>query len=850
MSAKNRQLRTATGWTAIAILSVAAGLLGGWHAHNKLLLAQLTSARNYASAFLPEEMPGAAAADLRPKSPIYLELKHRLERMQQVDQRLRLLYLLHHDNATGRTTFIADSQPDNANLLHPGDEFKIDGNEALVETLRLGEPVARPPVAGKDGASIMTGYAPLTGRDGATTDFILGMEVWPAEWNLVYWREAIPPLLYVWLLLGLPFGIYLNLRRHRQQREALRNLSEAMEQSRSAVMIVSVESRIEYVNAGLCQQVGYSRRELIGKPWRDFQQVETSPELLAEMVAAVHAGRSWHGEWYLRRKSGELYVVRGDISPVKSRDGRIISFVAVFDDMTESKRAESLLRAALDRAEAGDRAKSHFLATMSHEVRTPLNGIVGFTSLLMEMPLTPEAREYVQTIQTSGEALIQLTGDILDFARIESGSLKLEAQPTNPRAVVEDAVDLFAVPANERGLHLLHWVEDDVPAAILIDDVRLRQILANLVGNAVKFTEQGSVSVTLQRIAGTPEWLRFSVKDTGIGIAVEHQGALFRPFQQVDDTTTRRYGGTGLGLAISRNLVEMMGGEIELQSVPGEGSTFSFKIPSHPIAGVPRTPPRLTGLKLAVAAAPGVCRDQLSALATRWGAIPVATDHWTKLAGLEADVACVDLAKEEVNILAEAPPGSIPWPVERAFALVPIGLESEVRKRLAVHFGQLISKPPHHDALAGIIAGVVAGAVPERPQPRAFGLNVLVVEDNVVNQRLVQRLLTNLGCRSALAGNGRIGLEALRASPFDLVLMDLHMPELDGLGAISKIRGGEAGDAAQHVWITVLTADARSEQKDKVFQTGANDYLVKPVGLSDLGKSLQRFVDHSGTTGA
>jgi PAS domain S-box-containing protein len=847
MIAKNRQLRTVIGWTAITALSVTAGLLGGWHAHNKLLLDHLTAAQHYASAFLPEEMPGGGTGDLAAKSPLYLELKHRLERLRQGDPQVRLLYLLHHDNATGRTTFIADSQPENnASLLHPGDEFLVNGNEALVQTLRLGQSVARPPIA-KDDAYVMTGYAPLVGPDGATTEFILGVEAAPGEWRLVYWREAIPPLLYVWFLLGLPFAVYRNQLRHRQQREALRNLSEAMEQSRSAVMILSVENRIEYVNAGLCQQVGYSRRELIGKPWRDFQQAETTPEVLAEMAATVHAGRSWHGEWYLRRKSGELYVVRGDISPVKNREGRIISFVAVFEDMTDSKRTEALLRAALDRAEAGDRAKSQFLATMSHEVRTPLNGIVGFTSLLAEMPLAPEAREYVQTIQTSGEALIQLTGDILDFARIESGSLKLEAQPASPRAVVEDALDLFAVQAAERGIYLLHWVEEDVPAAILIDDARLRQVLANLVGNAVKFTEAGSVSVTLQLIPGTPAWLRFAVKDTGIGIAAEHQGALFKPFRQVDESTTRRYGGTGLGLAISRNLVEMMDGEIEMHSVLGEGSTFSFRIPSNPAAGLPRTPPRLDDLKLAVVAAPGACRDQFEALARRWGAIPVSADDWTQLAGLEADVACIDLSKADVAMLAEAPAGSIPWPAARAFGFVPIGLDGEVRKKLLVHMGHLINKPPHHDAVAGIIAGVASESVPEKPPQRNFGLNALVVEDNVVNQRLVQRLLTNLGCTSTVAGNGLIGLETLQAMPmpFDLVLMDLHMPELDGLGAIAKIRGGEAGDAAKNIWITVLTADARSEQKDKVFETGANDYLVKPVGLSDLGKSLQRFAERA-----
>jgi len=846
MSANNRKSKTALGWIAILVLATVAGLLGGWHAHNKLLLEHLTAAKHYASAFLPEEMPSTNPKDLLPTSPVYQEIKHRLERLQGVDSRVRLLYLLRHDNTTGRVSFIADSQDgDSPELLHPGDEFAVGNNQALANTLRTGLPDARAPVADRDNNYIMAEYAPITARDAGQNEYILGVEALPVEWTAAYWREATPPFLYVWLLLGLPFGLYQTQRRHRQQREALRNLSEAMEQSHSAVMIVSLESRIEYVNAGLCQQIGFSRRELIGKLWRDFQQPETGAELLADMVATVHAGRSWHGEWFNRRKSGELYVVRGDISPVKNRDGRIISFVAVFEDMTESKRAETLLRAALDRAEAGDRAKSQFLATMSHEVRTPLNGIVGFTSLLAEMPLTAEAREYVQTIQTSGEALIQLTGDILDFARIESGSLKLESQPANPRAIVEDTLDLFAVQATARDVHLLHWVEDDVPAAILIDDARLRQVLTNLVGNAVKFTEKGSVSVTLRLIAGDPAWLSFEVRDTGIGIPPEHQKELFKPFRQVDESTTRRYGGTGLGLAISRNLVEMMGGQIDLVSVFGEGSTFTFKVPAIAVASLPRVPPRLNDLKLAVAAPNSACRDQLEALIKRWGATYVAAEHWSKLGGLEADVACIDLTKSDVVLLADAPVGFVPWPAARAFALVPIGLDGDLRRKLSVHFGQLISKPPHHDALAGIIAGVAAETIPDKPQQRSYGLNVLVVEDNVVNQRLVQRLLTNLGCKSAIAGNGRIGLEALTASPvpFDLVLMDLHMPELDGLGAISRIRGGAAGDNARSVWITVLTADARTEQKDKVFVAGANDYLVKPVGLTDLGRSLQRYVE-------
>jgi PAS domain S-box-containing protein len=846
MPTKARKIKVASGWCAIGALSVVAFLLGGRHAHNKLLLQHLTSARHYASAFLSEEIPTSDPKDLLPTSPVYRRLERRLARLERVDSGVRRLYLLRHDLKSGRVVYVADSAPDAAaDLLHPGDDFPVVDNPGLQDILRTGQPVARPPVAGKGNESIMVGYAPVATRDKGFTEFILGFEAFPVEWNSVYWREAVPAFLYVWLALGLPFAIYQSQRRHRQQREALRNLSEAMEQTRSAVMIVSDESRIEYVNAGLCQQIGFSRRELIGKLWRDFQQPETNPEALAEMVASVRAGRSWHGEWYNRRKNGELYVARGDISPVKSREGRIISFVSVFEDTTEAKRTEAALRAAVERAEAGDRAKSQFLATMSHEVRTPLNGIVGFTSLLAEMPLTAEAREYVQTIQTSGEALIQLTGDILDFARIESGALKLDAQPTNPRAVVEDTLDLFAVQANERGIPLLHWIEEDVPAAILSDEPRLRQVLANLVGNAIKFTEKGTVSVRLSVQPGEPGWLIFQVIDTGIGIRAEHQGALFKPFRQVEEGTTRRFGGTGLGLAISRNLVELMGGQIELKSAFGEGSTLTFQVPAVVVPGVPRTPPGLSYLKLAVAAAPGPCRDELEALVKRWGATYLGVDHWSSLGETKADLVCVDLTNEDVGRIAGMPAGCIPWPPGRSFALVPVGLDSEVRRKLSVHFGNLVSKPAHHDAFAGIIAGVVAAAPADKPPPRNFGLNVLVVEDNVVNQRLVQRLLANLGCKSAVAGNGRISLDTLGASPvpFDVVLMDLHMPELDGLGAIHCIRAGEAGEGPKQAWITVLTADARPEQREKVIAAGANDYLVKPVGLVDLGRSLQRYVE-------
>lgn len=836
MSLNSRKTRSAFSWTLIGGLCLATGLVQGSRARAKYLSDRADHSSQLAGMILRQD------AD-HPLS----QIGPRLARMKQADASIVRLSVLQRDAKSGQTHVIADAQGMAAPGSHGGLLYAPAAPEDFEDMVRTAEPVASAPVENPDGAKVIAAYAPIADPGAGSTDYVLAAEFDSSDWSAAGWDTGLRWAGYVALVLGLPYGWRRASQRQEEQRSALRNLSEAMEQSRSAVMIVNLESRIEYVNAGLCAQIGYSRRELIGKPWREFQQKETSPEMLAEMVATVRAGSSWHGEWYLRRKSGEPYTVRGDISPVKRSDGRLVAFVAVFEDMTDIKRGEVALRAALDRAEAGDRAKSQFLATMSHEVRTPLNGIVGFTSLLTEMPLAPEAREYVGTIQTSAEALIQLTGDILDFAKIESGSMKLESAPTNPRAVVEDVLDLFAVAAAAKAVELLHWIDDDVPAAIMVDDARIRQVLANLVGNAVKFTERGVVEVTVTLAPGEPGRLAVRVRDTGIGIPLEHQAGLFKPFRQVDETSTRKYGGSGLGLAISRNLAQLMGGDIELASTPGEGSRFTLTIPAVAAPDLVRTVPSLKGLRLALVCPPGPFRSEFERLTRRWNASLASVSTVAELSQVPADVACVVLNEASAAQLADAPAGTVPWPAARACALVPLGLESDRRKALAKHFGQLINKPLRHDAVAGLLAaGNAEAAKAAAPAaPRKFGLNVLVVEDNLVNQRLVQRLLVNLGCQSTLAGNGRIGLEALRAAPapYDLVLMDLHMPELDGLGAIERIRKGEAGDVAQRVWITVLTADARAEQKERVYEAGANDYLVKPVALNDLATSLRRFAD-------
>jgi len=841
---------------AIGALIFALGLAWAWFsgrdAQAGLIAGHEASATADAAAFTTEEIRNLAGSPADVGTDQYRRVKERLARLAAVDPRVRLVYLLRNDRRTGKTIFLADSHPDGAaGPLAPGDEYPhAQESVALGRTLITGLPASEGPIA-DPAETLMIAYAPVNPGRGAPAEGIVGVESATAQWTAVFWAAAFPHALYLWVLLGLPYCALLLSQRDHDQREALRNLSEAVQQSQSAVMIVNLESRIEFVNAGLCNQLGFSRRELIGRPWRDFQQKETPPELLAEMVASVRAGRPWQGQWYNRRKNGELFPVRGAISPVKNRAGRLASFVAVFEDMTEVNRAQSTMRAALDRAEAGDLAKSRFLATMSHEVRTPLNGIVGFTSLLLDMPLTAEQRDCVQMIRTSGESLIQLTSDILDFAKIESRSVKLELKPGNPRVIVEDTLDLMAVQAGEKQIELLHWVDDNVPATVMLDDARLRQVLSNLVWNAVKFTDRGTVEITLEAEAAAPEpgaslagRLVFNIRDTGIGIAPQHHALLFKPFSQVDESSTRRYGGTGLGLAICRNLVELMGGTISMQSEPGKGSCFTFSLPFTAVPGVARAAPSLGRMRLALVAKPGPFLDEFSRLAQRWRVPLTTVAEPVALATAECDIGFVELYPALARQLAAVPPGAVPWVVNHTYGIVPVGLENDVRATLRAHFCQLINKPMHHDALLALITGIPAGP-PSMARIRAFGLNVLVVEDNVVNQRLVQRLLANMGCQATVSGNGRLALAELArmGSHYDLVLMDLHMPELDGLGAIEGIRAGEAGEAARKIWIAVLTADARTEQKELVMAAGANDYLVKPVGMADLASGMQRFCD-------
>ncbi|HYP16974.1 MAG TPA: ATP-binding protein, partial [Opitutus sp.] len=422
-------------------------------------------------------------------------------------------------------------------------------------------------------------------------------------------------------------------------------------------------------------------------------------------------------------------------------------------------------------------------------------------------------------------------------------------------------------------IELLHWIEDDVPGAIVADVGRLRQVVVNLVNNAVKFTAEGEVDVRVRllrleplppaapSVSETPLpvsrcVLEFSVRDSGIGIAPEHHGKIFRPFSQVDDSTTRRYGGTGLGLAICKNIVELMDGAISFASEPGRGSTFTFtiRVPVQPTPGAASAarPKPLEGKRMMAAAAHPGLRNELARLGNRLGADAIEVEPAALGTRSDWDLAVVDVTGPAAMELAARNDPRPGLPADKIVALVPIVLPGELRSALRTHFRLVLNKPLHHDMLASLLspsvvapeqrpASTAATDAPAAPPNAGFGFRVLIVEDNAVNQRLIQKVITKLGCEWMSAMNCRTGLEELSRSRPEIVLMDLHMPELDGLTAITKIRAGEAGPAMKDVWIIALTADAREEQRERTLAAGANDYLTKPVQLPELTAAFRRY---------
>jgi len=690
-----------------------------------------------------------------------------------------------------------------------------------------------------------------------TVGFYAGIELQSANYDPYSYADGVAALLAA-ACTGL-FVLLIRARKLKGRMQALetrveeladRNweLREAEERARSLLesqgdLIVrrDPQGRVTYANEAFCALSGQVREDLIGKA--------------VELVVLEHGAVSVLGDG---TRVFDQKIASGDAArwiawrEVAVRSDRGSETQGVGRDVTDRAEAERVLGAARDQAEAASRAKSRFLAMVSHEIRTPLNGMLGMSDLLLETPLTAEQRTYAKAAKTSGETLLSLIEEVLDFSKIEAGRLDLEARPFALAAMVEEVVELLAPRAQAKGIEISSFIDERLPVNLIGDVARLRQVLLNLAGNAIKFTETGGVAVIVESSEheGREGEVRFTVRDTGIGLAPGDQARIFREFEQADGSPTRKYGGTGLGLAISKRIIERMNGRIAVESTTGAGSTFTVIVPLAAADGASEfTAPDLRDTSVMIVAASELEASLLARRLGRWGARTcVATDvsaaralvperHW--------DALLVDAPFATGMSEAAAHAG-------RRIVLIRPSERHELSALKARGFTGYLVKPVRAASLAARLrdgdvfdhAALETAQDSESVTPApAKGLSILVAEDNEINALLMRALLTKLGHRATIAGNGEAAVESWAAAraagePYDLVLMDVQMPQMDGLQAARRIRASESDDAEKRARILALTANAYPEDREAALAAGMDGFLVKPLDAERLREAI------------
>jgi two-component system, sensor histidine kinase and response regulator len=677
-------------------------------------------------------------------------------------------------------------------------------------------------------------------------------------------------------------GLAAEIAEREQAQRALRESGELvmllLEGAPEAIYGIDTDGKTTFCNAACLRMLGYdSLSEVLGRNLHNLAHYSKAdgshyPVEECPMYEALRTGNEVHvdGE-ILWRKNGTSFPVECWSRPIHRADA-IIGAVVTFVDVTERKLVEEALRTAKAGAEEANRAKSEFLANMSHEIRTPLNGVIGMTELALDTELTREQREYLDTVKLSAGALLTVINDILDFSKIEAGKIDIEAIAFDLRECVETTLKTLALRADEKGLELLCDIVEDVPATVRGDSVRLGQMLTNLVGNAIKFTNEGQVLVKVQVESKHSETtvLHFVVSDTGIGIPKEKQKAVFESFTQADTSTTREFGGTGLGLTITSRLAAMMGGKIWVESEPGKGSEFHFTLSvgagteqiQQPESDLPYN--LLPGTRALVVDDNETNRRILDKMLARWGMRPTSVEGGAE-ALRELASAC-ELGDPYRLVLTDMHmPGMDGFGlVERIrnqseiAAATVMMLSSGARRGEMARFRELglfayLVKPIRQNELRDAIARSLDRRDPqsalktfppvlERRGPRsAAALHVLLAEDNIVNQRLASRLLEKRGHRVTIANNGQEALNLLDRTSYDLVLMDVQMPLVDGLEATKLIRDRETGTGA-HQPIVALTAHAVKGDEERCREAGMDGYLAKPIRPQELDAILDTYM--------
>ena len=633
-----------------------------------------------------------------------------------------------------------------------------------------------------------------------------------------------------------------------------------------------LQGRITFANRSFCALLGKPLEEIIGKTDYDFYPPDMADKYRRDDARVAQSGELFECVEQ-NQKGEETRFVQVMKSPVHDASGKIVETQVIFWDVTQRIWAETQLEKAKDAAEAANRAKSAFLANMSHEIRTPLNAILGLTELVLDSRLTSEQRQYLTLVHGSGESLLSLVNDILDFSKIEAGKLDLDRAQFDLHEMLGDTLRALAVRAHHKGLELACRIRPGVPIAVIGDAARLRQIIVNLAGNAIKFTDRGEVVVEVDcrsRYDGEV-LLHFSVSDTGTGISEEKRSLVFGAFEQGDSTATRKYGGTGLGLAICSRLVELLRGRVWLESEVGRGSTFHFTTTLAEVAGdggEDRAPPSaIHGLRVLVIDDNATCRGILDDMLMSWDMRPVLAS------GPGEAVRLLRQAQESGNPIGLALVDAN-MPSLGGFELVERireqpGLDTKIVMMLTsgdrpgdisrceqLRVAAYVLKPIKHSELFDAIALALGDVLPDEKDTQTLAalrrsqvrpLQVLLAEDSLVNQKLVTAILDREGHRVVVANNGKEAVAAVRARSFDVVFMDVQMPEMDGLEATAQIRGAEKATGT-HVPIIAMTAHAMKGDRERCLEAGMDEYLAKPIRAKRLLETIETLLGSSAVT--
>ena len=666
-----------------------------------------------------------------------------------------------------------------------------------------------------------------------------------------------------------------------KQREFYERVTETLG---SGLYVQDVDGRCIYMNSEAERLLGWSREEFLGRPVHDTIHTQTAegarlPGRDCPIMLAIHdGGAAVLEDQVFVRKDGTVFPVALVSRASTDAKGRLESLVVAFSDITERKQSELAMREAKEAAERAAQVKSDFLANMSHEIRTPMNGIIGMTTLALDTELNAEQREYISLVKSSADALLSIINDILDFSKIESGKMGVEVIDFSLDSMLRDTMKALAMRAHQKQLELLLRVAPDVPDRVRGDPGRLRQVIVNLVGNAIKFTERGEIEVSVVHQPGASSGaarLQFSVRDTGIGIAQEKFDAIFESFSQADTSTTRKYGGTGLGLTISAQLVALMGGQIQLESTLGEGSRFYFTLDlpvqgSGALASYQRTG-RIAGLPVLVADDNESNRKLMLEMLRNWrmqptavasGAQAMAELERAQAAGKPYPLALLDVQMptmdgfELAQKIQQSQPDAMP-----IMMITSQGQRGDAQRCRELGLAAYLTKPvTQSDLLDAIMTTLGEPADAETlitrhslrenrllPTQGGLGLRILLAEDNVVNQRLASIVLGKQGHVLEVANNGHQALALWQAQPFDVILMDVDMPEMNGYEATEQIRAVEA-EQGGHIPVIAMTAHAMAGARETCLSHGMDGYLSKPIDLDALRLELDGLLPGTGHT--